>query len=76
MKTLDRQQHDESATRAEFHRWLMPRREQMRGMSLPQVIREFGRPVERSAAYRVMLEAGLKGKRRNRSRFDAFWVPP
>jgi hypothetical protein len=73
MKTIDRF-HDQPASRAEFRRWLMPRREQVRGMSVPEVMRVFGRPVNWSAAYRVMIEAGLKGNRRNRSRYETFWA--
>jgi hypothetical protein len=60
-------------TRAQFRKWLRDHRRQAADMSLSRLVRCFNSPISLSAAYRVALAAGLRGKRRNRTRYEQFW---
>jgi hypothetical protein len=63
---------DAAATRHAFARFLRSRRP---GSSVPlqQLIRESGLAISTAAAYRVAVRMGLRGLRRSRTRYAAFW---
>lgn len=62
-----------SATRASFTEWLIRHRHQLRGLSVPDMIRRSAVPISRPAAYRCAMAVGIRGRRFNRTRYAAFW---
>jgi hypothetical protein len=58
--------------RTQFRLWLQTHPAQRKG-TLRKLIDRSGLGVSLSAAYRAARDLGLRGKRRNRSRYDEFW---
>lgn len=42
-------------------------------MELPALLRRYGGLISTSAAYRAALAEGVRGKRRNNTRYEGFW---
>ena len=59
-----------------FASWLSaaPSRDELRSEALVTLIRRSGIAISWSSAYRVARRLGVRGKYRNRSRYDGFWA--
>jgi len=64
----------QAETRQQFARWLQNRNASGVDIALPSLIRLSGVPISVSSAYRVAARAGLRGRRRNSTRYGAFWL--
>src|SRR5690242_4400915 len=62
--------HDE--LRHRFRSWLVGQRFAP-DMTLRLLMEKFGRPISVSSAYRIAVTVGLRGRRRNRTRYQGFW---
>src|SRR5436190_796025 len=56
-----------------FRRWVRRRRRLALIHPLPSLITMSGQVISISSAYRAAVEQGVRGRRRNRSRYDRFW---
>jgi hypothetical protein len=59
--------------RERFQRWLLKHRRYVKETGLRTVLKQFEGSITWSSAYRLALTHGLRGGRRNRSRYDRFW---
>lgn len=60
--------------RQDFKRWLRKHRRLALSASFPAVVRAHGSGISVAAAYRVAVAVGLRGARRNRTRYARFWT--
>src|SRR4051812_45638364 len=59
--------------RQAFRRWLRHHRRLAAVMELPALLRRYRGRISVSAAYRAALAEGVRGKRRNNTRYETFW---
>src|SRR5689334_14126287 len=59
--------------RQRFFRWLQKRGKSGVDMPLRALLDLYDAPISVSAAYRVSVRAGLRGRRRNATRYAEFW---
>jgi hypothetical protein len=60
--------------RAQFEKWIGLNRELAAKTPLRILLQQYGPHLSNSAAYRVALRSGLRGNRRNSSRYAEFWA--
>lgn len=65
---------DVAGGRQAFQQWLAANRREVRKMPIREVLAIYGGHISVSAAYRIAVGLGLRGKRRNASRYDKFWA--
>src|SRR4051812_21249754 len=61
------------SNRSQFQQWLHRHRALVLTTPLPAVLRRFGHNITLSSAYRVAVAEGLRGRRRNDTRYVEFW---
>ncbi len=61
-----------SVARNRFAAWLTSNAKARR-LGVPAMLKLYGRSISYSAAYRVLVDMGLRGQRNNRSRYERFW---
>jgi hypothetical protein len=59
--------------RIEFRDWLRRNRRTVANVALREVLRRYGGDISLQSAYRIAVVEGLRGHRRNASRYAAFW---
>lgn len=64
----------QAETRNRFSQWLQKRGNSEEDIPLRSLIQLSGMPISVSSAYRVAARAGLRGRRRNSTRYGAFWL--
>ncbi len=62
-----------ATARVRFRGWLRNNHELALALPLPVLVRRYGRDISMSSAYRVALAEGVRGSRRNATRYAAFW---
>jgi hypothetical protein len=69
-----RMKHLTGATqRQQFRDWLRVHSDLVANIPFPSAVRLYGKAISVSSAYRLAVEEGLRGARRNRTRYEAFW---
>lgn len=69
-----REQTRSERERRDFQTWLLRHCRQAAVTPMPALLKRYGGGITVSSAYRLALKAGLRGRRRNRTRYTAFWM--
>jgi hypothetical protein len=64
---------DQMVAKESFRSWLRTYQASTCGLTMAAMLQLFGGKLSRPSAYRIARSEGLKGHRRNRTRYERFW---